>query len=93
MAGRAGTRRIDLAVTSAGFVPREVRVARGEAIHLVVTRKTEKACVKEIVIKEVGVHNELPLGQPVEIHLAPRAAGTLRFACGMDMVTGVLIIQ
>ena len=35
----------------------------------------------------------LPLNQPVEITFTPTKAGKFRYACGMDMITGVIIVE
>jgi plastocyanin domain-containing protein len=62
-------------------------------VKLVVTRKTDRTCAKEIVIKDYGINRPLPLNEPVSIEFTPRKPGQVRYACGMDMVTGVLVVQ
>ena len=89
----AGPRVVQLTVTDDGFVPQTVSVKKGQPLKLVVTRKTEHTCAKEVVIKEAGVSKKLPLGEPVEIAFTPAKAGKLRYACGMDMVSGVLVVE
>lgn len=84
---------IAIAVTEKGFEPAVVRVPAGRAVTLVVTRKTERTCVREIVIAEENVEKALPLGQPVEISFTPTRAGEIRFACGMDMLSGKVIVE
>jgi plastocyanin domain-containing protein len=59
----------------------------------VVTRKTDRTCAKEIVIKDFGINKPLPLNQPVEITFTPTKAGSFRYACGMDMITGVITVE
>lgn len=85
--------RIAITVTSKGFEPSTVHAKAGEPILLVVTRKTEQTCAKEIVIARAKIHRPLPLNQPVFIRVAPQRVGTLRYACGMDMVAGQLVID
>jgi plastocyanin domain-containing protein len=84
---------VEIAVTSDGFVPAEVTVKRGEAVKLVVTRQVERTCATEIVMKDFGINQPLPLGKPVTITVTPRKAGEYRYACGMDMVAGVLKVD
>lgn len=83
----------EIAVTSDGFVPASIPVKRGEPVKLVVTRKTERTCAKEIVIKDYGISRPLPLNEPVTIEFTPKKSGQVRYACGMDMITGVLVVQ
>jgi plastocyanin domain-containing protein len=86
-------RTVEMAVTADGFVPDEVKVKKGETVTLLVTRKVERTCATEIVIKELGVNAELPLGKPVAVTITPREAGKLRYACGMDMIAGTLVVE
>ena len=58
-----------------------------------VTRKTEKTCVTEFVMKSHGIHRPLPLDRPVKISFTPDRAGELRYACGMDMIAGKVIVR
>ena len=80
-------------VTSAGFVPAQIKTKATHPIRLVVTRTTDRTCVKEIVIKDFGIDKPLPLNQPVEITLTPSKTGQVRYACGMNMVAGVITVE
>jgi plastocyanin domain-containing protein len=93
LAAASAPRIIDLAVTNRGFVPVSVAVKKGEPVRLVVTRQTDQTCAKEIVISEAGVREKLPLDKPVTIEFTPQKAGEIRYACGMDMVSGVLRVE
>lgn len=84
---------IEVSVTGEGFVPASIRVEKGEKVRLAVTRKTERTCVTEIVIKDLGINQKLPLNQVVAIEFTPTRTGSLRYACGMDMVSGVLVVE
>jgi plastocyanin domain-containing protein len=48
---------------------------------------------KQLVLKDAGVRKDLPLNQPVTIELTPQKAGEIRYACGMDMISGVLVVD
>ena len=89
----AKPRTIEIAVTQDGFVPAEVTARRGEALKLVVTRKVERTCATEVVMKDFGVSVPLPLGKPVAVAVTPKKPGAYRFACGMDMIAGVLKVD
>jgi plastocyanin domain-containing protein len=84
---------VQIAVTSDGFVPAEVTVKHGQPVKLVVTRQVERTCATEIVMKDFGVNQPLPLHQPVTVTVTPKKAGEHRFACGMDMIAGVLKVK
>ncbi len=84
---------IEIAVTGDGWVPDQIHVKAGQKVKLVVTRKTDRTCATEIVIKEAGINQKLPLNQPVVVELTPKKAGTLKYACGMDMISGVLVVE
>ena len=85
--------RVAVEVTQGGFVPREIPAKVGQPITLVVTRRTELTCAKQIVFAELGVEKELPMNQPVEVTVTPTRIGDLRFACGMDMIAGRLVAR
>jgi plastocyanin domain-containing protein len=79
-------------VTEDGFVPSKVKVKKGEKLRLVVTRKTDRTCAKEIVVKDHGIEKKLPLGTPVTVELTPKKSGEIHYACGMGHITGVVFI-
>ncbi len=87
-----GVRTVEMKVTEDGFVPSKVKALKGEKVRLVVTRKTERTCAKEIVIKGYGVNQPLPLDKPVTVELTPKASGEIKYACGMDMISGVILV-
>jgi plastocyanin domain-containing protein len=84
---------IAISVTRDGFVPASIKVKKGEKVTLVVTRQVERTCATEIVIKEQGINEKLPLGKPVTVAFTPKKSGSLRYACGMDMISGVLVVE
>jgi plastocyanin domain-containing protein len=93
LASTSTPRIIDMTVTKRGFNPARVAVQKGEPVRLVVTRETEQTCAKEIVISDAGVREKLPLDKPVTIEFTPQKTGEIRYACGMDMVSGVLVVK
>lgn len=90
----AATARIDVAVTSDGFVVANApSLKAGQPVTLVVTRSVEKTCATDIVLKEFGISQPLPLNTPVEVTFTPKKAGPVRFACAMDMIAGTLKVD
>ena len=84
---------VEVSVTSDGWVPDRIRVKAGEKVRLLITRKTDRTCATEIVIKELGVDTKLPLDQPVAVEFTPKKSGILKYACAMGHITGTLIVQ
>lgn len=89
-------KRLEITVTPKGFEPDKLIVARAQPVLLVFTRKTERTCAKHVVIQLGGgkkVEKDLPLDTPVEVAATFAKAGELTYACGMDMVSGVITVQ
>lgn len=88
-----GEQVVTIEVTKDGFVPAEVKVKAGHPVKLVVTRKVDRTCATEIVIKDFNINKPLPLNQAVEVLFTPSKPGKFRFACGMDMIAGTIIVE
>ena len=89
----APAKTIEVSVTDNGFEPQRITAKKGQPLRLVITRKTDHTCAKEVQIKDAGISKKLPLNVPVEIELTPGKSGQLRYACGMDMISGLLVIE
>ena len=87
------TGRLAIRVTEDGFVPAKARVKVGSPVTLVVTRLVENTCATEIVIADYGVNQPLPLNQAKEVTLTPKKAGSIPFACAMNMIKGELVAE
>jgi plastocyanin domain-containing protein len=89
-------RRIEITVTPKGFEPSKLVVAKAQPVTLVFTRKTDRTCAKRVVV-QLGdgkkIAKELPLDTPVEIAATFAKTGELTYACGMDMISGVITVQ
>jgi plastocyanin domain-containing protein len=90
---KPAVKQVEISVTSDGFQPTEIKTKAGEPLRLVVTRKTDRTCAKELVIKDLGIDKPLPLNEPVTIDLTPKKDGQLRYACSMDMLSGVIVVE
>jgi plastocyanin domain-containing protein len=87
-----GVRVVELTVTGNGFEPSKVKVRKGEKVRLVVTRKTQRTCATEIVIRDAGINTPLPLDKAVAVEFTPTKTGELRYTCGMGMIGGTLFV-
>ena len=73
------------------FDPREPEVRRGEAVTLAITRKTDRTCAVDAIFPRLGKHVDLPMNQTVRVDIpAGAVTDTLYFACGMNMVRGMV---
>jgi plastocyanin domain-containing protein len=89
-------KRIDIEVVEDGFSPEQVTVKAGEPVTLAFTRRVERTCAKEVAIQlgdGTRIERRLPLGETVTIEATFAAGGELRYACPMDMITGVITVE
>ncbi|HET8538881.1 MAG TPA: cupredoxin domain-containing protein [Anaeromyxobacter sp.] len=84
---------VKITVTKNGYEPWRVRAWKGVPLTLVVTRTTDETCATEVVLPEHGIHEKLPLNQPVTITFTPTREGELRYACAMNMFQGVIDVR
>ena len=88
--------RVAISVTEKGFEPADVQVPAGKPVTLVFDRMTDHTCAKQVVIKLADgskIEKDLPLNTPVEVATTFPSAGKVSYACGMNMVTGVITVQ
>jgi plastocyanin domain-containing protein len=90
---KPAVRQVEIAVNSDGFQPAAIKTKAGEPLRLIVTRTTDRTCAKELVIKDLGIDKPLPLNEAVTVDLTPKKNGQLRYACSMDMVSGVIVVE
>ena len=84
---------VELQVTEKGFEPNTVDVKPAVPVILKITRKTDSTCATQIMIQSKNIKKELPLNQTVMIALGKLNKGEIRFACGMDMITGNIVVK
>jgi plastocyanin domain-containing protein len=93
---KKNTSRIEIAVTTRGFDPDNISVPAKKPVTLVFTRKTDATCTRSVVITmDDGkkLEKELPLDKAVEVAVTFPKAGKLTYACSMDMVKGIIVVQ
>ena len=91
--GRLGGRSIHIEVTEYGFEPAQVVIPKNADVTLVFTRTTQNTCATDLVFGPQREPHDLPLNQDVTIWLPKGQPDTLRFACGMDMVQGMVLAK
>lgn len=87
------TQEIQLKVTATGFKPSEIKVKPGTHLILKVTRTTDETCATQIKVIEKKLKKDLPLNKEVSVDLGVLKEGDVKFACGMDMISGHVIVK
>jgi hypothetical protein len=82
-----------IAVTEKGFEPDTVTLRAGVPARLTLVRTTDKTCATEVVFPALNIKRALPLNEPVVIEFTPAKSGDMAFACGMNMLKGVVVVQ
>ena len=85
--------RVEILVKDMGFEPTLVVAPAGKPVTLAFKLISDSPCGEAVMIKQFNIKKDLPLNEPVEITVTPDAKGRIRFACGMDMMRGALIVQ
>lgn len=90
---RAAAASVRVVVDAQGFQPARVRLPPGERTQITFVRTTDQTCATEVVFPELDIRRPLPLNEPVVVDLPAQASGELSFACGMDMIRGVAVLD
>lgn len=92
-ASAQGAQRYEVKVGADRYTPDRVEAKSGEPLTLVFTRTTDQGCGQQLVIASENIRKDLPLNKPVEVTFTPKAAGELRFSCGMNMYNGAIVVR
>lgn len=80
-------------VTERGFEPSTVAVPKDKPIELIFQRIAKDSCGTEVVFPDLKITKPLPLNEKVLVQLPAQPARELRFACGMDMLKGKVVVK
>jgi plastocyanin domain-containing protein len=81
-----------VSVTAGGFEPARIEVPRDREVVLRFTRKVKETCADSVIVHGDPVKHMLPLDKPVDVRLRSPKSGEVRFACGMDMYRGAVVV-
>ncbi|MGH9938190.1 MAG: cupredoxin domain-containing protein, partial [Blastocatellia bacterium] len=87
------TQSVTVILSDKGYQPESFKLRKGVPARVTFVRKVEATCGNEIVLAEYNIKRELPLNQPVTVEFTPAKTGEFKFACGMDMLRGKIIVQ
>ena len=88
----AGVRTIEIAANENGYVPDRIPGKPGEKLKLKFTRTIDGECLSQLKTPD-GKLVELPKNSPVEVEVTVPNDGEVKFACGMDMFSGVVVAE
>ena len=80
-------------VSATGFSPDSLTVAVGVPVTITFIRRSEEGCGTEVLFPDLKINKPLPLNKPVEVTFTPEKPGELKFACGMDMMRGKVVVR
>ena len=82
-----------MVVSEQGYEPAKVTLRAGTPARITFVRTTDKTCGTEVVFPSLNIKRALPLNEPVVIEFTPAKSGDIAFACGMNMLHGVVVVQ
>lgn len=84
---------IRVTVSSAGFEPSRLQIRAGQSTRIAFRRSDAQNCASEVVFPGLGLRKRLPPGETVIVDLPAQSPGEMRFACGMGMYRGAVVVR
>ncbi len=81
-----------ITVSSNGYEPSSIPVVKGQPVKLAFYRADSENCGGEVVFAKQKIRKKLAVGETVLVEFTPTDAGEIAFACGMDMLSGKVIV-
>jgi sulfite exporter TauE/SafE/plastocyanin domain-containing protein len=76
-----------------GYDPASITAKAGIPLKLIVARHEQNGCSKYLVFPDLGLKTELPDDGQLSVDIPALRAGTYRFTCQMNMLSGQLVVQ
>jgi RND family efflux transporter MFP subunit len=80
-------------ISDKGFEPARFTLRAGTPAQLTFLRTSDATCATEVVFPSLKIKRPLPLNQAVVIQFTPAKTGEISFACGMNMLKGLIVIE
>ena len=81
---------VEIIVDDGVYDPAWIETPAGQPLTLRFLRKDPSPCAEQVIFQDLGVSEELPVGEYRDVTLTPREPGTYRFTCQMQMYQGQL---
>src|SRR5712691_4041729 len=76
-----------------GYSPDMIRVRQKVPLRIVFDRQESGDCTSRVVFPDFAVSHSLPAYARTAVEFMPDRSGQFGFACGMNMVRGILIVE
>lgn len=84
---------LTVTLTKDGYQPASVDIPANTPTKVTFIRKVDPSCGDTLAFPDLGIKKDLPFGKPVTVAIPARPAGTLKFACGMGMYEGMVVVK
>ena len=79
-------------IVQGGYSPEVISILKGKTTKINFIRKDPNSCLEEVVLGDFKIRKYLPLNQKVTVKITPRQSGEFKYACGMNMYHGKIIV-
>lgn len=80
-------------VVNGGYSPATVVLKKGVPAQLNFKMEDSTACLSHVVFEQLGINEDLTKQKITKIDIPTDKAGTINYACGMDMFHGKVIVK
>ena len=80
-------------VVNGGYSPATVVLKKGVPAQLNFKMEDSTACLSHVVFEQLGINEDLTKQNITKIDIPTDKAGTINYACGMDMFHGKVIVK
>jgi Cu+-exporting ATPase len=87
-----GTQEVRVVVRG-GYSPSRILAHAGVPLRLVFDRQESGDCTSRVAFPDFGISADLPAFAETSVELRPESPGEFGFACGMNMIHGILIVD
>ena len=84
---------IRVTVSKEGFTPKAIEVKAGRPVTLAFIRIDQENCGTEVEFPNLNLKKDLPLGKVVTVDIPAEKPGEFNFACGMNMLKGIVMVE
>ncbi len=87
------SRDLTVTVTERGYEPAILTVPAGKAFSISFIRQADPSCGDSLVFPTLGIEKHLPHRERVTVDIPAQPPGEIKFACGMDMYKGKVVVR
>lgn len=80
-------------IVEGGYSPEVISIPKGKTTKINFIRKDPNNCLEEVVLGDFKIRKYLPLNQKITVEITPQKSGEFKYACGMNMFHGKIIVK